>query len=1062
MQIPSIIKNLDFTLRIKARRIGFNKYVNVSFEEIANITANLVRLPSLKSSVSCSIDSEGRLVIPITGEQLVCTSYGIELLGFYNNGNWRHQITPAFQIVMTSTEDNYALTESDNLTIDLEIVIGETYASNRMVETSVNEHNEAQTAHPYILQQLATLAQTVADIATAAAGGIASHNTSNTAHQDMRDSISGLSSAMQNAEEAILALQTAIQSAGKVDDVQIDGTSILDNKVANIDSSQFGKVDDVLVNGSSVVNNKEANITVPTKVSDLDNDENFATEEQVNTVAEQVSSLSTNMPTKVSDLDNDSEFVTEAEAEQMVENAATEITIGSTTTVEPGTDATVTNSGTSKAPVLNFNIPRGNVGPQGAEGPQGLPGATVHYDAATDVVLDTKPGDSTVMGMTQKAITKEFGLVRDSCEDYEVINSDDLTKQDCALGNPNWAKTNNGTQSHVAIPVEYGQKVRIIPTSTHTGAFIGFLETYNPPYTNGSKAIYAPDQARITISTNSVSTFAVPKRAHWLILTTTDYSLNEVSYQVEVVRETSIEAIASAKEMTEVANRRADVMASATTLLNTNVAEVAGYINTSTHSWGASTVNFSKFVDVRKYRGRKIRVVKNPNGLCQFAFVNNTNTTGAASYSWDNRTIDVSAETGAVELYVPYGANYMYMRSTTTNSTDITPTIYVWSDIALELSDDTTFMKESDVDISSAAIQDCSLGSSSWYGNTTNHSSHFVIPVKPKEVYRITDSVGGFFAFLTEDYLTPASGAIPFVPLTSRDNVSAGVPKTIIVPDGCAYIAFNNIDGAGTANVWTIEKGGLARTLPMPEPESQAVAPPLRLRVCSWNVGHFALGAGTSSVITHEQYPAMRQKWAEGLNSVSADIMLCHEFCKNFVNAEGGEAAITAASSILSQYPYNYIGVQAGYICEALFSTLPLIDVQNVNRGGGRDIRVGTLLVGDDVIKVGATHLDWQDSEGRAADIQFIIEHFADDEMVIIGADWNVGNMSEYDAFTAAGWKMVNHGYLGNIPTYPAGSPNGVIDNIVCKGFNLCNTGVLDDAELSDHCAIYADFTTIR
>ena len=38
-------------------------------------------------------------------------------------------------------------------------------------------------------------------------------------------------------------------------------------------------------------------------------------------------------------------------------------------------------------------------------GHTGAQGATVHYDAATDIVLDTKTGDSEVMGMTQKAVT---------------------------------------------------------------------------------------------------------------------------------------------------------------------------------------------------------------------------------------------------------------------------------------------------------------------------------------------------------------------------------------------------------------------------------------------------------------------------------------------------------------------------------------------------------------------------------------------------------------------------------------------------------------------------------
>ena len=42
--------------------------------------------------------------------------------------------------------------------------------------------------------------------------------------------------------------------------------------------------------------------------------------------------------------------------------AAATVTVGTVTTVEPGTDAIVTNSGTESAAVLNFTIPRGETG----------------------------------------------------------------------------------------------------------------------------------------------------------------------------------------------------------------------------------------------------------------------------------------------------------------------------------------------------------------------------------------------------------------------------------------------------------------------------------------------------------------------------------------------------------------------------------------------------------------------------------------------------------------------------------------------------------------------------
>jgi hypothetical protein len=52
------------------------------------------------------------------------------------------------------------------------------------------------------------------------------------------------------------------------------------------------------------------------------------------------------------------------------------IQIGSTTTGQPGTNASVDNSGTDEAPILHFTIPRGAVGIQGIRGVQGETGET--------------------------------------------------------------------------------------------------------------------------------------------------------------------------------------------------------------------------------------------------------------------------------------------------------------------------------------------------------------------------------------------------------------------------------------------------------------------------------------------------------------------------------------------------------------------------------------------------------------------------------------------------------------------------------------------------------------
>ena len=55
---------------------------------------------------------------------------------------------------------------------------------------------------------------------------------------------------------------------------------------------------------------------------------------------------------------------------------AATITVGTTTTTDAGSNASVTNSGTNENVILDFSIPRGSIGPTGPTGPQGNIGLT--------------------------------------------------------------------------------------------------------------------------------------------------------------------------------------------------------------------------------------------------------------------------------------------------------------------------------------------------------------------------------------------------------------------------------------------------------------------------------------------------------------------------------------------------------------------------------------------------------------------------------------------------------------------------------------------------------------
>ena len=64
------------------------------------------------------------------------------------------------------------------------------------------------------------------------------------------------------------------------------------------------------------------------------------------------------------------------------------VQVGTVTTLDPGAQATVSNSGTSENAIFDFGIPRGEIGATGSTGPQGEPGL-----AATIQVGDVITGD---------------------------------------------------------------------------------------------------------------------------------------------------------------------------------------------------------------------------------------------------------------------------------------------------------------------------------------------------------------------------------------------------------------------------------------------------------------------------------------------------------------------------------------------------------------------------------------------------------------------------------------------------------------------------------------------
>lgn len=243
-----------------------------------------------------------------------------------------------------------------------------------------------------------------------------------------------------------------------------------------------------------------------------------------------------------------------------------------------------------------------------------------------------------------------------------------------------------------------------------------------------------------------------------------------------------------------------------------------------------------------------------------------------------------------------------------------------------------------------------------------------------------------------------------------------------------------------------------------------------KITVASWNIGHFALGKSGDTKLTHAVLDFYKQTYRAYFNDLNADILALVEYNPLMVNATESQAAVDAHEAILSNYRDAQIGPKYDYNCNAIFSNgIEVLRTDTVlfsKMVQKRYYMVTTMRLDGDIVKVVSTHLDWNQGENgapyRALQIQELIEAFKNDKYVIMCADWNTSKSEEFDAFIEAGYDMANHGYLGDILTYPAGSaPRSCYDNIITKGFAHSNVKVINNVMLSDHCLIKSDLTKL-
>ncbi len=237
----------------------------------------------------------------------------------------------------------------------------------------------------------------------------------------------------------------------------------------------------------------------------------------------------------------------------------------------------------------------------------------------------------------------------------------------------------------------------------------------------------------------------------------------------------------------------------------------------------------------------------------------------------------------------------------------------------------------------------------------------------------------------------------------------------------------------------------------------------VRFRVAQWNIGKLNMGRPGVTSITKDQREAKVLEYNRIINRVRADIFCFNEYSpyfslKDSLNEDTLDYTRTAILSMYNncQYGKRY-GANCNCIAVAGFKLKNFYTVIYKNKKQNRYYSVSDLIINGNIVKIVSTHLDLSKYEAERKDqIQELLSSFEKSPYVIICGDFNVKNASEYDLFIEHGYRMANHGPLGDLVTFPIKKGGYILDNIICKGFDIMGIDIYKTS-LSDHYIIACD-----
>lgn len=305
-------------------------------------------------------------------------------------------------------------------------------------------------------------------------------------------------------------------------------------------------------------------------------------------------------------------------------------------------------------------------------------------------------------------------------------------------------------------------------------------------------------------------------------------------------------------------------------------------------------------------------------------------------------------------------------------------------------------------------------------------------------------SLGYKSGWQANDWSVTAGSKIKYVRLNIRKNddtvIAAYDDEICGYKDGFASLldAYNKITEIDThINSATVEK----------------------LAIMSNNCGHF--NYGSSSEYSGDDMQAKITEWKAMIARNKPDIILAQECSQYFDAGRTVNAFDTLYKPLL---PNMYYGSYTKVISkiQAVRQWQLDLTVTVDEQTESRYLTCCDFIINGKTIGVCSVHLspgyDTHANNVREAQRDKIITAFGDYDYAIIAGDFNAQADAFYTAFTDVGYSMANHGYFGNINTFP----NEPIDNIIVKGFLLYDAvSKAEDKCTSDHQPIISDILMI-